>query len=84
MYYIPMATCANTKRARRIKGIGALAALLGVTRQHLALVLRGQRESQSLLGRYHVLSKAQRAANRPKRATQEFPALNKTRQNQKP
>ena len=42
------------KRRVRIAGIGAMAAALGVTRQHLWLVLTGQRESRRLLAQYRA------------------------------
>ena len=47
-----MATVPNMKRAKRIPGIVAAAKALGVTRQHLGLVIRGDRTSPSLLARY--------------------------------
>jgi hypothetical protein len=47
------------KRAPRINGIGRAAEQLGVTRQHLGLVLRGERISPRLLARYHQLRKPQ-------------------------
>lgn len=44
------------RRARRIKGIAADARVLGCSRHHLALVLRGERVgSKHLLARYHQL-----------------------------
>lgn len=42
-------------RRKRIEGIVKAAEQLGVTRVHLYLVLTGQRESRSLLSRYHAL-----------------------------
>lgn len=56
-----MATAAKRKRAKRIAGIGIAAAALGVTRQHLGLVLHGDRTSPTLLARYHAWKKQQRA-----------------------
>ncbi len=55
-----MATAAIAKRAKRITGIGIAAAALGVTRQHLGLVLHGQRESKPLAVRYRAWKKQQR------------------------
>jgi hypothetical protein len=43
------------RRAPRIAGIGAAAAALGVTRQHLHAVLAGKRQSRRLTNRYHAL-----------------------------
>jgi len=57
-----MATVPNVKRAKRIAGIGAAAAALGVTRQHLRLVIIGDRESEILLSRYRTWKHQQRIA----------------------
>lgn len=46
------------KRAKRISGIGVAAAALGVTRQHLRLVIIDSRKSETLLARYHALTAA--------------------------
>jgi len=43
------------QRARRIQGITRAASDLGVTRQHLRLVLIGERSSPPLLRRYQAL-----------------------------
>ena len=43
------------KRRKRIAGICGAADALGVTRQHLGLVIRGNRVSKSLLARYRAL-----------------------------
>lgn len=56
-----MATAAKRKRAKRIAGITGDAAALGVTRQHLGLVLHGDRESKPLARRYRELKRQQRA-----------------------
>jgi len=45
----------SRRRAPRIVGIGRDSAHLGVTRQHLRLVLIGQRCSRPLLRRYQAL-----------------------------
>lgn len=45
-------TRADKRKRHRISGITAAAKALGVTRQHLYLVLTGQRRSESLLKRY--------------------------------
>lgn len=49
------------KRGPRIRGICADAAALGVTHEHLALVLRGKRKSEPLLARYQALKQSQHA-----------------------
>jgi hypothetical protein len=49
-----MANVAKKKQAPRIKGICDAALALGVTRQHLALVIRKKRASRSLLKRYRA------------------------------
>lgn len=46
-----------TKRAPRIAGIVADAEKLGVSRIHLYKVLRGKRQSKSLIRRYRELQK---------------------------
>jgi hypothetical protein len=43
------------KRRKRIAGICRAADALGVTRQHLGLVIRGSRPSKSLMARYVAL-----------------------------
>ena len=55
-------------RAKRISGVCADAEALGCTRDHLTLVVRGKRQSRSLLARYQQLkaSKAQAALKTPK------------------
>lgn len=57
-----MATAANRKRAKRIRGIVADANALRMSRDHLRLVLNGQRSSPKLLKRYRALKREQRAA----------------------
>ena len=54
------------ERAPRIRGICADAAALGITRDHLRLVLQAKRPSRSLLRRYRQLKRAQRAAETTK------------------
>jgi hypothetical protein len=49
------ATKSARKRRERIAGIGRSAAALQVTRQHLRLVIRGDRVSKSLVARYRAL-----------------------------
>lgn len=49
----------NRKRGPRIRGVCADAAALGVTAEHLALVLRGKRQSESLRTRYQALKESQ-------------------------
>jgi hypothetical protein len=46
-------------RTHRIRGITADAKTLGVTREHLFLVLRGHRQSDPLRARYQALKKSQ-------------------------
>ena len=52
-------TVPTKKRARRIAGIGVAAAALGVTRQHLRLVIIGERESVTLLARLENWKRSQ-------------------------
>ena len=49
----------SKRRRKRIAGITAASAALGVTRFHLYKVLTGNRESPKLLARYHKLKSAQ-------------------------
>ncbi len=55
------------RRGRRIKGIVAAAAALGVTRGHLWSVLHGRRQSQLLMRRYWAFLGGNRADNRGRR-----------------
>jgi hypothetical protein len=49
-----VATVANRKPARRIKGVCKAALALGVTRHHLGLVAHGKRTSPRLLSKFHA------------------------------
>ena len=51
------AMATRRKRNRRIKGITADALKLGVTRDHLRLVLQGKRNSEQLTARYASLKR---------------------------
>jgi len=63
MLYCPqMVTVSNKKRAPRIRGICAAARDLNVTRQHLALVIHGKRQSPDLLKRYQANQSASATA----------------------
>lgn len=46
------------KRSPRIKGICKAAEELGVTHQHLWAVLRGKRQSKSLMRKYRAMKRA--------------------------
>ena len=48
------------KRRKRIAGIGQSADALNVTRQHLGMVIRGDRTSKSLLAKYKALMAGER------------------------
>ena len=59
-----MATRRNQSEGRkpRIRGICAAAEQIGVTRDHLRMVLNGERESASLLIRFNQLAENTKAS----------------------
>jgi hypothetical protein len=61
---LPDASRNDTVKKRRVRFPGLLryAAILGVTRNHLYLVLSGQRESRRLMRDYKTITRKERAA----------------------